>query len=190
MSEQNIVIRKASPDDAEELLKIYTPYVKNTAISFEYEVPSVEEFRGRIVHTLKRYPYLVAECGGEIVGYTYAGEFKSRNAYDWAVETTVYIKQDKRRNGIGRLLYVALEKTLKRQGILNMNACIAVPEDKDEHLTKDSPSFHEKMGFQLVGTFHQCGYKFNHWYDMVWMEKMIGKHVSNQPQVIPFSEIK
>ncbi len=190
MSKQIIIIRKASPDDAEELLGIYAPYVKQTAISFEYEVPSVEEFRGRISNTLKRYPYFVAECDGNIVGYTYAGAFQSRAAYDWSVETTVYIKQEERRKGIGRKLYAALEKALKRQGISNMNACIAVPEGKDEHLTKDSPAFHEQMGFQMVGTFHKCGYKFNNWYDMVWMEKMIGEHVSNQPHVIPFGEIK
>jgi L-amino acid N-acyltransferase YncA len=190
MNEKEITIRKASYDDAEELLKIYTPYVNNTAISFEYEVPSLEEFRGRIANTLKRYPYLVAEYEGEIVGYAYAGAFKSRAAYDWAVETTVYVRQDERRNGIGRKLYAALEEILKKQGILNMNACIAVPEGKDEHLTKDSPAFHEKMGFRMVGTFHKCGYKFNHWYDMVWMEKKIGEHLGNQPPIISFRELK
>jgi len=181
-----VMIRAAVPEDAEELLEIYSPYVTSTAITFEYEVPSEEKFRGRIRKTLERYPYLVATCGGEILGYAYAGPFKERAAYDWAVETTVYVRRDRRRMGTGHRLYAALEKALKAQGILNMNACIGYPEKEDEYLTKDSVAFHEKEGFRMVGRFIQCGYKFNRWYDMVWMEKMIGKHTGNQPEVKSF----
>lgn len=78
--------------------------------------------------------------------------------------------------GIGRRLYEELENILKQQGILNVNACIAYPQVKDEYLTKDSVLFHEKLGYTMVGIFHQCGYKFHRWYDMVWMEKFIGEH--------------
>lgn len=184
-----ITIRIATEEDAKELLAIYEGYVRNTAITFEYEVPSEEEFRGRIRHTLEKYPYLAAEEDGKIVGYAYAGPFHERAAYDWAVETSIYVAADCRQHGVGRKLYEVLEENLKKQGILNVNACIAYPRVEDEYLTKDSVKFHEKLGYQMVGTFHECGYKFNRWYDMVWMEKFIGEHRKNQPGMIPFSEI-
>jgi len=169
-------ILEVNKEDAGELLKIYAPYVKDTAVSFEYEVPSTLEFEGRIEKIKKKYPYIKAVENNEIVGYAYAGVFKDRRAYDHACETTIYLRQDKRRQGIGQKLYEALELMLKERGILNMNACIAVPKATDAHLTNDSILFHEKMGFVPVGTFHDVGYKFNTWYDMTWMEKMIGEH--------------
>ena len=178
-----ITIRPAIQQDAEALLQIYAPYVEKTAITFEYDVPTVEEFAGRISKVLQKHPYLVAEISGEPVGYAYAGPFKERAAYDWAVETTVYVREDMKKHGIGRALYTALEKALAAQGILNLNACIAFPENENEYLTRDSVKFHERMGFNEVGRFHKCGYKFGRWYDMVWMEKFIGEHVENPPAV-------
>lgn len=176
-----ITIRTAVQQDAKVLLEIYAPYVKKTAITFEYDVPSVEEFARRISKVLQKYPYLVAEVNGEPVGYAYAGPFKERAAYDWAVETTVYVREDMKKSGIGRALYTALEEALAAQGILNLNACIAFPENEDEYLTRDSVKFHERMGFETAGRFHKCGCKFGRWYDMVWMEKLIGNHVENPP---------
>lgn len=177
-------IEFVSPEDAEELLKIYAPYVEKTAISFEYEVPDAEEFRKRIENISAKYPYIKAvDDDGCIIGYAYAAEFKGRRAYDWSVETTVYIRQDMRRSGVGRALYGRLEELLKDMGILNMNACIAYPKHEDEHLTADSIHFHHRMGFKDVGVFHDSGYKFNTWYDMIWMEKMIGEHTGTQPEV-------
>ena len=128
MEIQNVTI-----EDAEELLDIYAPYVKYTAITFEYDVPSVEEFRQRIVNISDRYPYIKAVDNGQIVGYAYAGCFKDRRAYDWSVETTIYVRQDCKRMGIGRLLY-------------------------------------------------DSGYKYQ-WFDMVWMEKMIGEHNAEPKEV-------
>lgn len=186
METENIQIRVAEETDAEELLKIYAPYVEHTAITFEYEVPSVQEFADRILKTKKKFPYLVAEKNGQILGYAYAGTFHERAAYDWAVETSIYIRQDKKKLGIGKQLYKALENVLKKQNILNLYACIAYPAQEDEYLTKDSVAFHAHMGYRLVGEFYQCGYKFNRWYNMVWMEKHIGEHEECQPAVIPF----
>ena len=131
-----IKIRVATPDDAPALLKIYAPYVKNTSITYEYDVPSEEEFRRRIESTLRRYPYLVLEREGDILGYAYAGPLHSRPAYDWAVETSIYLDQNARGGGLGRKLHDALEAVLREQGFLNMNACIAYPEVEDEYLTK------------------------------------------------------
>lgn len=186
----DIKIRQASADDAEELLEIYAPYVRDTAVSFEYEVPPAEEFRRRIENTMEMYPYLAAETGGVIAGYAYAGAFKERSAYDRAVETTVYVRRDMRRMGVGSRLYGKLEECLKAQGILNLNACIAYTDAEDKYLTGDSVRFHEKAGFQMAGHFHKCGYKFGRWYDMVWMEKLIGEHGPNPRLISPFAGIK
>ena len=176
-------IRLAKPDDAKALLKIYAPYVAGTAITFEYETPSPAEFARRITETLKGYPYLVLEDAGEIQGYAYAGCFKARAAYDWAVETTIYIRQGAHGKGYGKALYTALEDELKRRHFLNAYACIAYSEQEDETLTHASPRFHERMGYSPCGTFRQCGYKFGRWYDMIWMEKHLGEH-ETEPQPI------
>lgn len=189
METSKITIRTASECDAEVLLNIYAPYIRKTAITFEYDIPTVEGFAERIRHTLNRYPYLVAECEGEIVGYAYASSFHERAAYDWAAETSIYVSMDKKRLGIGVKLYEVLEKMLKKQGILNLNACIACPIENDPYLTRDSVAFHEKMGYRIVGHFSKCGYKFNRWYDMVWMEKHIGEHKEKQPAVRKFPDI-
>mgnify|MGYP003094793537 FL=1 len=175
-----ITIRTAILSDAQALLNIYSPYVEHTAITFEYDVPSVEEFASRIKNTLQKYPYLVAEKNGRLLGYAYASPFHERPAYDWAVETSIYVDQNIKHQGIGRRLHDALEDALRSQGILNMNACIAYPPEEDEYLDKNSVEFHTHMGYRLVGEFYKCGYKFHRWYNMVWMEKMIGNHLSDQ----------
>lgn len=185
-----IVIEVAKPSDSAKLLEIYAPYVCETAISFEYDVPTVEEFKTRIENTLRRYPYFVARKNGEIIGYAYAGVFKEREAYSRCVETTVYVKQNSKKQGIGKALYCALEKALKMQNIINLNACIAYSDNDDEYLTKNSVQFHEHIGYSYVGRFHNCGYKFDRWYDMVWMEKMISDHLENPLPVKTFPEIK
>lgn len=190
MREEEVIIRAALEEDAQELLEIYAPYVLGTAITFEYEVPSLQEFAGRIRHTLKKFPYLVAVRDGSILGYAYVSPFKARPAYDWAVETSIYIRTDMRRRGIGKRLYEKLEDILKVQNILNMNACIGYPAEEDAHLTKDSVIFHEHLGYRMVGEFRQCGYKFHTWYNMVWMEKHIGEHQKEQALVRNFDEIR
>lgn len=184
-----LLIRMAHISDAEELLAIYGPYIRNTSISFEYEVPSVEEFRRRILHTLERYPYIVGSVDGRIVGYAYASPFHERKAYDWAVETSIYVAQDQKGHGYGRMLYLALEDLLKKQNILNLNACIAYTDSPDEHLTNASMHFHEHLGYRLVGRFSKCGYKFGRWYDMIWMEKLIGEHPADVKAVIPIKDV-
>ena len=94
---------------------------------------------------------------------------------------------DRKHEGIGKKLYDVLEQILKEQGILNLYACIAYPETEDEYLTKDSVCFHEHLGYRMIGEFRECGYKFDRWYHMVWMEKMIGEHHAGQsaPQAFP-----
>ena len=171
------MIRSATERDAERLLEIYGYYVEHTAISFEYDIPGLEEFRGRIANTLRKYPYLVLEEDGVIVGYAYAGVFKGRAAYDHCCEMTIYLDHDAKGKGYGRTLYNALEEELRKIGIINLYACIGDPVQEDEYLTKDSEHFHQHMGYTKVGEFHKCGYKFGRWYNMIWMEKIIDGHV-------------
>ena len=177
-----MTIEKVSVSDAKELLDIYAPYVENTAITFEYEVPGLEEFENRIRTISAKYPYIKAvDEDGRILGYSYASSFKGRKAYDWSVESTIYLRTDCKRQGIGQRLYTALEDSLKGMGILNVNACIAYEKEghTDPHLTNDSFYFHKKLGYELVGTFHDSGFKFGTWYDMIWMEKMLAPHTSS-----------
>jgi len=173
---ENIIIRTVTVEDAEALLNIYAYYVKNTAITFEYDVPTIEEFQQRITNTLKKYPYLLVEKEGIILGYAYAGVFKNRAADERSAELSIYLAHDATRCGFGRLLYEALEAEMKKRGFLNLYACIGYPIEEDEYLTKNSAEFHEHLGYELVGKFHKCGYKFGRWYDMIWMEKLIGEH--------------
>ena len=276
--------RVARPEDAEALLAIYAPYVEETAITFEYEVPSVEAFRARIAHTLATYPYIVAveeqeanagtgrvddtsaSCldraeanagtahvdgtpvssapasgAGEvteahriperIIGYAYVGRLHERAAYDWSVETSIYVDRCARKHGLGRQLYERLEAILRAMNIISVNACIAYPGTmntvaaadrlqnahigigdpntadrtrkdlregtadsgvdigEDPYLNTNSPDFHAHLGYQLVGHFHACAYKFDRWYDMIWMEKWIAPHPAKPEAMIPFPEL-
>ena len=176
-----MIIRTVTEKDAHELLEIYRPYVEDTAITFEYDVPSVEEFSDRIRRISANYPYIAAVENGKIAGYAYAGVFKNRAAYDWSVEVTVYVNKGLHRKGIGAKLYSALEKLLAAQHITNLYACVAYPEKEDEYLTFDSVKFHEKMGYRAVGKFTDCAYKLEQWLGMIWMEKMLGTH-ENPPK--------
>ena len=185
--EEHITLRTATPEDAAALLDIYGYYVESTAVSFEYEVPGEAEFRGRIEQTLLEYPYIVAERAGEIVGYAYAGPFSGRMAYARSASATIYVAHTLRRHGVGRQLYRGLEGILRAQNILNMNACIGYPEREDDpYLTRDSARFHARMGFKKAGEFHRCGYKFGRWYNIIWMEKLIGPHGARPAPVIAF----
>jgi L-amino acid N-acyltransferase YncA len=188
-----ITIRSATVSDAASLLAIYAPYVKETAITFEYTVPPLEDFEGRIRSTLQRFPYLIAEKDGQIVGYAYLGYFNIRAAYDHSAETSIYVKKDERHGGIGGKLYHAIEEAANAMHIYNLNACIGYPADdktEDPYLSLNSPEFHAHLGYTLVGRFHKCGYKFGRWYDMIWMEKMLSQHTDKPAPFIPYPELK
>ncbi|CAD7287935.1 GNAT family N-acetyltransferase [Campylobacter suis] len=180
----------ACPSDASKLLEIYAPYITDTAITFEYEVPSVPEFSQRIEKILTSYPFIVAKRDNKFIGYAYASAFKERAAYDWAVEVSVYVAQNEHGRGVGKALYAKLEDILKVMGVLNLNACISVSSQNDEFLDDTSVRFHEHLGYELVGEFKQCGFKFGRWYNMIWMQKMIGEHTSKPTKVRKFSELE
>ena len=179
-------IRTATVADAGELLEIYRWYVENTAVSFEHAAPTVEEFAARIRYYRRRYPYLCLMDGEEVVGFAFAHAFRERAAYDYSAETTIYLRHDRRHEGCGTHLYNALIGELSRMGITNVYACIAQPEGEDPYLTPASPRFHEKLGFTVCGTFHNCGRKFGRWYTMIWMEKIIGEFRDDPAPLTPY----
>ncbi|KRL06205.1 GNAT family N-acetyltransferase [Liquorilactobacillus oeni] len=189
MKESNLKIRQAVPEDAQALVKIYSYYVKETAITFEYTVPSVSEFKTRINKISTNYPYLVALLNNKIVGYAYLSAFHPRAAYHWSAEVSIYLENGLQHHGLGSLLYQLLEKSAYAQNILNLNACISFLENADEHLPLTSIYFHKKMGYLQTAHFHECGYKFSKWYDMIWAEKHISSHPIPAPVFYPFSKI-
>lgn len=185
-----ISIRTARIGDAARLAEIYAPYVERTSITFEYSVPTVGEFERRISNTLCKYPYLVAETeDGTVVGYAYAGPLKMREAYSWAVELSVYVDGDFRRCRIGSVLYGKLVEYLKAQNITNLYACITYSDIEDELHNNDSVRFHARMGFAKNAHFHNCGYKFGRWWDMIWMEKFIAPHKGDMMDFVPFPQL-
>lgn len=170
---KELEIREVSPEDAERLVEIYSYYVTDTAVSFEYKVPTIEEFANRIERIQKKYPYLVCESEGTVVGYAYAGTYNSREAYDWTVTTSIYVDKEYRRKGVGSALYAALENRLKEQGIINLLAGVAFSEAEDRYLTHDSYKFHLREGYSKVAHMKSVGKKFDRWYDLLWLQKVL-----------------
>ncbi|MCD8367576.1 MAG: N-acetyltransferase family protein [Clostridiales bacterium] len=166
-------IRAARPGDAAALAAIYAPYVLETAITFEYEPPDAAEFRRRMEAIQGRYPYLVAEKAGEVLGYAYAAPFHDRAAFAWVAEPSIYLRRDARGQGLGTALYARLEELLRGQGIVSLCALIADAEAEDEYITHASVRFHANRGFAELGRYPRCGYKFGRWYDLVWMGKAL-----------------
>lgn len=178
----NIKLRPATGADAQAILAIYAPYVRETAITFEYETPTIAQFRARIEQTIGAYPYLVAEGQSGIVGYALAGPFRERAAYAWCAETTVYVAPSVHRTGVGRILYETLLDILTRQGVKNAYACITWPNEA-------SIAFHQALGFKPVARLSRCGYKLDQWWDSVWMEKFLGGHEAPPAPLLPVAKV-
>ena len=167
--EQMTCVRAAPLQDAARLLEIYTPFVISedsslSNVSFELEIPSLEEFRQRIVDISTKFPYLVAQVGDELWGYVYCHPYRERLAYQWSVEVTIYLAPVGQGKGLGRVLYEAMEEILRLQGITMAYSCITLG---NEHSIK----MHEALGYRLIGTFSKSGYKNGQWLDTVWLEK-------------------
>ena len=179
--EQHFVIRRAAAGDAAALLDIYAPYIRDTAITFEYDVPAAEEFAARIGDIARTHPYLVCERDGRPVGYAYAHNIRERAAYDWAAELSVYLVPAAQRQGAGTALYRCLIDLLAMQNLRILYGCVTLPNEKSERL-------HEKLGFAPVGVWHGAGWKFGRWHDVGWLEKRLGGDGAAQP-VIPFPQL-
>jgi len=176
------VLRLAKPADAEGILKIYASYVTDTAISFEYDVPSKDEFAKRIENISKKYPYLVCELDGEIVGFAYASSFKGRTAYMWNAELSIYIENKCCRLGLGHSFYSALIEILKLQNIQTVYGGVTVPNEGSEWL-------HKSMGFEVVGVYKKNGFKLGKWHDVAWFAKHIGTHITPPRAIVPITEL-
>ncbi len=175
----DIIIRNVNYNDAQAIVQIYRPYVEETAVTFELTVPDEKEMLERIKTISAKYPYLVAEKNGEIIGYIYANVFKSRECYRWSVESSIYVKREYTKSGIGKALYRELEKRLVKMGIVNVYASVAYAEIADEYVDNNSKYFHEHIGYTPCAHFKKCANKFGRWYDIVWLEKNIAEHIEN-----------
>jgi len=162
-----IKLRLANLEDAQEILDIYIPYIIDSNVTFEYSAPSLNDFENRMKKIIKKYPYIVAVWEEKIVGYAYAHVHMERAAYQWNVETSIYVDKDLKHRGIGRLLYSKLLEILKVQNVQNVYGCVTLPNENSERM-------HYAFGFQLVGKFHNTGYKFGKWHDVGWFELHIG----------------
>lgn len=159
-------IRPASVSDARVLREIYRPYVETTAISFELEVPTVEEFARRVEAALENWSWLVAEVDGQPVGYAYGSSHRPREAYWYSVETSAYVHEDFHRYGIARSLYEELFAELRARGFASAYAGVTLPNDP-------SVGFHRSFGFEPIGVFPRVGWKFDCWHDVAWLYRPI-----------------
>lgn len=175
-------LRIAAPGDAPALLAIYTPYVTGSCYTFETEPPTEEEFRERMRGIQRFFPYLVLEEDGEILGYAYAHFFHERRAYQWLCETTIYVRQDCRRNGCATRLYNALLRILAAQGFCDAVAVLGCPNLPSER-------FHEHMGFALEMTYPQAGYKQGAWHDVKYYVKHLTARQEQPGDPVPFSSL-
>jgi L-amino acid N-acyltransferase YncA len=161
-----IEVRDATPEDGAACAAIYAPYVTGTAITFEYEPPTPAEMADRIAQAQKSHAWLVAEDGGRVVGYAYAGRYKERAAYRWACEVSVYLEQGRRRSGAGRALYEALFERLVARGFRTAVAGMTLPNPASEGL-------HRSLGFEPVGVYRDIGWKHGAWHDVAWTQKLL-----------------
>ena len=179
--EQRFVIRRAAAGDAAALLDIYRPFITDTVVTFEYDVPSAEEFAGRIADTLPDFPYLVCERDDKPVGYAYAHRIRERAAYDWACELSIYLAPEAQGRGVGTVLYRCLTELLDMQQLRILYGCVTLPNEGSRRL-------HEKLGFALTGVWHGSGWKFGRWHDVGWFEKRLGGDAPARP-VVPFAAL-
>lgn len=174
-------IRTATIADARAIQAIYAPMVCDTAISFELVPPTIDEMAGRIEATLLTYPYLVAEVDGEVVGYAYASQHRSREAYQWSVDVTVYVSPTAHRQGIGRAMYQKLLPILERQGFHAAYAGIALPNPA-------SVGLHQALGFSHIGTYPEVGFKHGQWHSVGYWRKALGGPTP-PTEIIPYSSV-
>jgi phosphinothricin acetyltransferase len=176
-------IRVALPEDAEAILAIYVPIVRETAISFEVEPPTQTEMRQRISGTLQHLPWLVCDRQGEVLGYVYASPHRARAAYQWSVDVSVYIHAQARRTGMGRALYHALFQLLSLQGFYQGFAGITLPNPA-------SVGLHEALGFRPVGVYQAVGYKLGGWHDVGWWQRALQPRPSLPTPPIAFEVLR
>lgn len=181
--DKKAIFRFAKKEDAREILNIYRYYIENTTITFEYDVPTVEEFEKRIEGIIDEYPYIVCVVNGKIVAYAYAHKVWERAAYQWDAELSVYTDKDYIGNSFGKKMYNILIEILRLQNVINVYGCVTFPNENSEKL-------HNFLGFKKNGIFTKAGYKFGKWLDVMWFEKSILEHVLEPKPVKKIIEIE
>ena len=175
-------IRVATEGDAAAVAAIYAPYVRDTAISFEVEPPSEDEMRRRIRETLQCWPWLVCERDAAVIGYAYASQHRSRAAYQWSADVSVYIHADAHRRGVGSALYTSLLEIVRLQGFYNAYGGITLPN-------AGSVGLHESFGFRPVGVYRAVGFKLGAWHDVGWWHLAVQPHGPPQEPPVPFPAV-
>jgi L-amino acid N-acyltransferase YncA len=175
-------LRVATRDDAAGMLEIYAPFILDSGITQETEVPAVKDFQERIISNLAERPWLVCEIDNEIAGYAYAGKHRDRKGYQWCTEPSVYISEKYFGVGVANALYAALFDILRLQGYVNAYAVITLPNER-------SIAFHKKFGFEWLTTYKKIGYKLAKWHDVGWMQYEINPHKEDPPEPIKFPDI-
>jgi L-amino acid N-acyltransferase YncA len=177
-----LVVREARLDDGEAVARIYAPYVTETPITFEEQPPDAQEMSQRLSEIQTKYPYLVAELNGRVVGYAYATAFRTRASYRWGVELAVYLDESCRRRGIGRILCGTLLPLLEAQGFVIAYAGITVPNPS-------SVGLFEAIGFTRVGLFNACGFKSGAWHDVGFWELRLTPQLATPTEPIPWPDM-
>lgn len=177
-----ITIKPATQADAAEMLAVYAPYVEQTTVSSEYTAPALPVFIARIETYTQQTPWLVCRIDGVVAGYGYASPHRTRAAYQWSAETSIYVAQGYHRHGIARALYAALFELLTRQGYYNIFVGITSPNER-------SIKFHSAMGFVISGAYQNSMYKFGQWRDVIWMAKSLRPHTGEPHSTLPFPQL-
>ena len=164
-------IRSVTPEDARAVSEIYAPFVSDAATSFETVPPDAAEIQRRIKDKTPKYPWLVFEADGVVLGYAYGSQHRTRQAYQWSADVSVYTHERARKRGVGRALYTALLDLLRRQGYFNAYAGITLPNPGSVHL-------HESMGFTPVGVYSRVGFKLGRWHDVLWLQLRLSEEPS------------
>ena len=178
----NVKIRLAERQDVAAMLQIYAPFIKNTSISFEEEVPTEEAFWERVQAVLRKAPWLVCTFDGVVIAYAYAGSHRGRASYRWNRELSAYVHPDYRRRNIAGALYQVLFEGVVWQGYTNALAGIVLPNEA-------SVKFHERVGFQLIGIYRRIGYKFGQYWDVGWWEKPLSPRELPPGNIKPLEEL-
>ena len=182
MEQPQIRLRWAALDDAPAILAIYAPYIERTSITFETEVPSLEEFRGRMRDIMELYPYLIVEADGAVVGYAYAHRIGERAAYAWDAELSVYLDGAWTGRGLGSRCSRAVLELLALQGVRNVFSLITVPNPA-------SIGLHESLGFRHMGLQDRAGFKLGAWHGVEWMQKPIGDFTGEPAPLVSAREL-
>lgn len=177
-----ISIRKAAASDLPGILALYSVYIMETTHTFEYVVPSLDEFHDRFNTITEHFPWLICECDGKLAGYAYASAAFKRAAYNWDADLAVYLDSRFHRQGIATALYSCLIDLLKLQGYYNLYAVITANNTP-------SVNFHRTFGFTDIGVFHKSGYKFGTWIDVLWMEKSLRHHNLEPAPTVAFNQL-